>query len=449
MLRLRLAAVLFVFAAPVLAETALAETGSHAAPPGVYESKGYGYVFRADGKKIATYDVSSAGCVKGPVYAAADFYGFYGTPRVDAAGNGFLDRPPSRDAIRRLERLPEACAKFKKTTDAAVNLRHFAATFEAYYPFFAARGVDWSAATANASRRIAGGADLFDTLVAMTAPLKDAHVSISAGKRAHDPDFIDAPGTAAGGEPWSRRALRVSHRDYLQGPNTPLSAAAVFAGERRVLYGKTKSGLGYISILAQGGWGAGETEDVQPATHVKSASVVLDAVLAELADTPGIIIDLRVNSGGFDALSLEVASRFADQERVAWRKKDAASEPYDVRVAPGGVVRYRNPIAVLIGPNTVSAGESLAQNLAVLPHARLIGRPTHGAWSDAVPKTLPNGWSYTMSIESAFTPEGRLLEVAGVAPDQTMDAPRDASDAELWGRDITAAEAFLLRTRAN
>lgn len=448
MLRSRLAAVLPAVSLILVAPT-LADTGSQAAPNGVYESQGYGYVFKAEGKKIATYDVSSAGCVKGRVFTATEFYGFYGAPRLDAAGNGFLDRPPSRDSIRRIERLPEACAKFKKTTDTAVNLRHFAATFEAYYPFFAARGVDWSAATADASRRIADGADLFDTLVAMTAPLKDAHVSITAGKRAHDPDFIDAPGTAPGGEAWMRRTLRVSHRNYLQGPNTPLQTAAVFAGERRVLYGRTRSGLGYISILAQGGWGAGETEDVQPATHVKSAAIVLDAVLAVLADTPGIIIDLRANSGGFDALSLEVASRFADQERIAWRKKDAASEPYDVRLAPGGAVRYRKPIAVLIGPNTVSAGESLAQSLGVLPHARLIGRPTHGAWSDAIPKTMPNGWTYTLSIESAFTPEGRLLEVAGVAPDETTDAPRDASDTELWGRDIAAAEAFLLRARAN
>lgn len=413
------------------------------APTGVYESPGYGYVFKTDGKKVSTYDVSPAGCVKGPVYKASLFHGFYGAARLDASGAGYLDRLPTRDAIRRIDGLPKACAKPAKSAAPAANLDHFAKTFAAYYPFFTTHGVDWSARTEVARGKIAAGADLFAVLAELAAGLNDHHVSIAAGKQSFDPDPIIAPGTAPGGEPWSRRGLRVSQRDYLQGPDTPLTAPAIFAGERRVLYGKSKSGFGYISILAQGGWGAGETEDTPPAAHVASVARVMDAVLGEIGDAKGLIIDLRANSGGFDAVSLEIASRFADRERVAWRKKDAASAPYDVSIAPGAGVRYAGPIAVLIGPNTVSAGESMAQYLAVLPQARLFGRPTAGAWSDAIPKTLPNGWTYTMSIESAFTPEGRLLEASGVAPDETTPAPTDASGPSLWGGDIAAAEAWL------
>ena len=199
----------------------------------------------------------------------------------------------------------------------------------------------------------------------------------------------------------------------------------------------------YQDIAAQGGWGAGESEETPPSEHVASVARVMDAVLGEIGDAAGLIIDLRVNSGGYDAVSLEIASRFADVERVAWRKKDAASAPYDVRVAPGGDRRYRGPIAVLIGPNTVSAGESMAESLAVLPQARLIGQPTAGAWSDAIPKTLPNGWTYTLSVESAYTPEGRLLEGSGVEPDERTPEAEDASGQALWGRDIAVAEAWL------
>jgi hypothetical protein len=431
----RLALMLCLTAAPAAA--------GDIAPAGVYESPGYGYVFKTDGKTVSTYDISPAGCVKGPSYKAAAFHGFYGAARLDASGAGYLDRPPTRDAVRRIERLPKACAKPSKSAASAANLDHFAATFAAYYPFFAMRGVDWTSRTEAARGKISAGADLFDVLAELAAGLNDHHVSVAAGKRGFDPDPIVAPGTAPGGEPWSRRGLRVSHRDFLQGPETPLTAPAIFAGERRVLYGRTKSGFGYISILAQGGWGAGETEDTSPAAHVASVARVMDAVLGEIGDAKGLIIDLRANSGGFDAVSLEIASRFADRERVAWRKKDAASAPYDVRVAPGSGLRYQGPIAVLIGPNTVSAGESMAQSLGVLPQARLFGRPTGGSWSDAIPKTLPNGWTYTMSIESAFTPEGRLLEASGVAPHETTPAPADASGAALWGGDIAAAEAWL------
>lgn len=441
---LRLTVCGFAVLAAFVFAPAHAVAPSGLAPKGVYESPGYGYVFRTDGKKVETFDIASRTCVKGPTYKAAQFHGLYGGARLDAAGNGHLDRPPTRDAIRRLDRLPAPCAKPMKSADPKANFDVFAATFEALYPFFETRGVDWPSASVSARAALNAGGDLFETLAALAASLDDPHVSIEAGKKSFDPDKIDAPGLGPDGAAWSRRTLRVSLRDYLQGAETPLAAPAVFAGERRVLYGKTKSGFGYVAILAQGGWGAGQTEETPQAEHIRTAAAATDEILRALAGAPGIIVDVRANSGGYDAMSLEIAARFADAPRLAWRKKDAASAPYDVMLAPAGA-RFAGPVAVLIGPNTVSAGESMAQALAVLPHARLFGRPTRGAWSDAIPKTLPNGWTYTLSVESAYTPEGALLEKAGVQPDETIAPPRDASPTELWGRELAAAEAWLGR----
>ncbi|MBY0422959.1 MAG: S41 family peptidase, partial [Parvularculaceae bacterium] len=269
------------------------------------------------------------------------------------------------------------------------------------------------------------------------------HVSIAAGKRVFDPDRVEAPGAAPDGSAWTRRALRVSLRDYLQGDASPLSAPAEFAGERRVLYGRLKNGVGYVALFAQGGWAPGLDENAPASAHVAAAMTALDAVLQELQDAPGLIVDLRENTGGFDAVSTAIASRFADAPRVSWRKKAGAEQPYDVVISPSALGRYRGPLAVLVGPNTVSAGESMAQALAVLPQATLLGRPTRGAWSDAIPKTLPNGWTFTLSIEEAFTPEGAPLEVAGVKPDVVTTAPQSSDPAELWGRDIAAAERLL------
>ena len=414
------------------------------AAPEIWRSDGYGYVVSLRGKSVATYDITTVGCVAGPKYKLAAFEGFYGRlVRDDDGKTAWLDRPPTVDRVRRLAALPEACRRPLRSDDPRVVLDTFIATFAEHYPFFAARGADWTASAAKARAGLDGGADLFDTLVALAAPLGDNHVSITAGDRIHDPDPVAAPGVAPDGTAWTRRALRGSLRDYLMGPSTPLAAPAAFAGERRVLYGRFADGTGYLAILAQGGWGVGLDETAPASAHIAATARVLDTVLFELKDAPALVIDLRENTGGFDAVSLEIAARFVDKARVAWRKKAGADAAYDVVARPSGAVRYGGRLAVLIGPNTVSAGESMAQSFAVMPQATLIGRAPRGAWSDAIPKTLPNGWTFTMSIEQAFTPDGVLLEVAGVRPDVESASPTSADPASLWGQDIAKARATL------
>jgi C-terminal processing protease CtpA/Prc len=78
--------------------------------------------------------------------------------------------------------------------------------------------------------------------------------------------------------------------------------------------------------------------------------------------------------------------------------------------------RFEQPVAVSVGPNCVSAAESLALVLKDMPRVRLFGANTRGALSDAIPKTLPNGWRYTLSVENHFTREGQSVEAVGVAP---------------------------------
>jgi C-terminal processing protease CtpA/Prc len=42
---------------------------------------------------------------------------------------------------------------------------------------------------------------------------------------------------------------------------------------------------------------------------------------------------------------------------------------------------------------------------------------TQGALSDAIPKTLPNGWEFTLSIEVLTDARGQRYEVRGIQPD--------------------------------
>lgn len=413
---------------------------------GVWHSEGYGYVAVVDRRRVRTFDLSAAGCVRGPTYTLSDFHNYFGRVTTESGGNVVLSRSPTRDTVRELERLPTSCRRPLRVSDHNQNISIFAQTFAEFYPFFDERGVDWQAAT-NAAR-LRSDEDLFEVLTDMVQPLNDGHVTIAAGERSLDPETVSAPGAAPDGAPWAWRSLRASLRDYVQSAETPLQSPAILSGNRRVLYGRLAGNIGYFAPLAMGAWAEGQTEDTPSDQHAVAAASLMDQILNELSDARGMVIDLRLNSGGFDAVALEVVSRFAAQRTLAFRKHAADGNVYDVYLEPSQSRGFDGPVVILIGDNTVSAGETAALAFASLPNAHLLGQPTRGILSDAIPKTLPNGWTYTLSIESVLTPEGALVEVVGVQPDE-MTSSAEAPEPELlWGRDILAAAAWL-RTRMN
>jgi carboxyl-terminal processing protease len=372
--------------------------------------------------------------VRGARYLAAAFSDIYGRPVDVTAGAAVLDRGTAREFLTRAAALPAACRKPISGKDPRRNAQVFAATFADHYPFFAARNVGWAG---QAAALQSGSGDLFDRMVAAVTPLKDDHVTIEAGKRRFDIEGVIAPGLAPDGAAWTWASLRRSLRDRVMAADGPLAKPAQFAGNRRVLYGRTVNGFGYIAVLAEGGWAEGQTEDTPADAHVATADAVMDAILTELHDVRGMIVDLRVNSGGFDAVGFAIASRFAAAPVKAFTRQAGATPAYDVMVQPHQGRRVTGPVAVLIGPNTVSAGESMTLAFGALPQARLFGQATRGALSDQIPKSLPNGWGFSLSIEQIRSANGDLVEVAGVQPDQ----PTPPSTA--WGDDIVLAQTWL------
>lgn len=101
----------------------------------------------------------------------------------------------------------------------------------------------------------------------------------------------------------------------------------------------------------------------------------LDETLPRMADTRGMILDLRDNPRpGSGAVTSAILSRF---------------DP-----AAGG---YRAPIVVLVDRWTAREGEALAAGLQRIAHATLIGTPTAGVAADLTEVTLPNS-HVTVSI---------------------------------------------------
>jgi hypothetical protein len=113
--------------------------------------------------------------------------------------------------------------------------------------------------------------------------------------------------------------------------------------------------VGYVSVLQMAGFG----EDTP--SERANVEAAIDQVVAEFADAEAVIIGVRFNGGGYDAIALTLAGRFADQERLAFTKQtrngDDFTPPDSYYVTPGGPQQYTGQVIVLTSSLTASAAE--------------------------------------------------------------------------------------------
>jgi C-terminal processing protease CtpA/Prc len=142
----------------------------------------------------------------------------------------------------------------------------------------------------------------------------------------------------------------------------------------------------------------------------------------------GLVIDVRLNAGGDDPLGIEIASRLTAKKYLAYSKAARCNRDLDVPVqftaeqptwiVPSTRPGFKGKIALLIGPDTASAGETFTMALMGRePHVTRIGLNTQGVFSDVLNRTLPNGWHFRLPNEIYFTEHGKAFDAVGVPPD--------------------------------
>jgi C-terminal processing protease CtpA/Prc len=151
----------------------------------------------------------------------------------------------------------------------------------------------------------------------------------------------------------------------------------------------------------------------------------LDRAVAELKDAKALIVDVRGNSGGgFDA---ERSFRNFDPE-----DKAEPNRP-----------RFAGPMAVLIDPRCISAGEGWTSWFVAKKRARFFGEATAGASSRKRQHLLKNGlYTVTIPVKAYTGFLDRPIERRGLEPDE----PVKQSAADLaQGRDtvLEAAKKYL------
>lgn len=151
--------------------------------------------------------------------------------------------------------------------------------------------------------------------------------------------------------------------------------------------------------------------------------------ITELIDNeiPGLILDLRVNSGGSSGLSLDFAGYFFDQEIEVYEgyyynENSQQFEPtgYPASILPAPKY-YDGPIAVLISADCFSACEGFSYAMSLEDRSLLVGHsPTAGAFGEVGlgQYKLPEDLSLQFPTGRPITPDGDILiEGVGVQPD--------------------------------
>ncbi len=145
---------------------------------------------------------------------------------------------------------------------------------------------------------------------------------------------------------------------------------------------------------------------------------VLDGVLQaidDLRDAPALITDLRGNPGGQFPVRKAIASQLVGEPRLFMRyqHRDGLERAYlDYVPDP-----YKGQVVILVDELSASSSEEFAGSLQALGRATIIGSQTPGRCLVMNIAPLPNGGLLVYPYGQSQTPDGRVLENNGVAPD--------------------------------
>jgi CubicO group peptidase (beta-lactamase class C family) len=416
---------------------------------GTWELKGTGNVWIIDDKKFTTYSFNSFGCIKDKELDLSEIEAFreYLSVNDDKSQMTLDTLGSSKESFQLMEQLPVSCRVENLLTqaDLGTNFEFIWHTMNDYYAFFELRDIEWQSVYDEYRPQITSSTtklEFFEMMDDIFSEFGDGHLSLSDGEN------LDASGTALNGFTLEvlRSGIVDAEDDFgeawhtLKAYNDQVLFSLLqgnqlqsYQGSDAIRWGKLSDKVGYIRIdRVQNINFKGEQED--PDNFLEQLSLIgqdlvdtdtiMQAALADIDDSDALIIDLRFNGGGYDNVSLKIASYFSHIAQPIGTKKthnhNFEGDDYQLNLVKSPIDAYSKPVYVITGRSTGSGGEVLSMALKALPQVMLIGEATNGSVSDMLEHTLPNGWKLSLSHEVYTDIEGTKLESIGVTPDVEM-----------------------------
>ena len=297
------------------------------------------------------------------------------------------------------------------------NYAVFWQTFAENYPFFELHHIDWKAVDREFRPQITAKTSpdgLFRALRKMIEPLHDAHTGLNA------PDLKQQ---VKGSRPVPNQ---LHYKDWVQ--SAVIVASKYVRGDmqyfckNQLSFGMLDNSIGYLKIWSF----ANYDDDPDCAKQLQALEADLDSILHDSKKLRGLVIDVRLNTGGYDGLGLSIASRLISQDYLAYsvETRDTPdnpthfTRPQPVQVRASTRPGFHGNVVLLTGPDCVSAGETFTMALlGRKPIVTRIGENTQGVFSDVLTRKLPNGWLFSLPNQIYLTKNGKTFDGVGVPPD--------------------------------
>ncbi len=163
---------------------------------------------------------------------------------------------------------------------------------------------------------------------------------------------------------------------------------------------------------------------------------------AKAQGAQSIVLDLRNNPGGFVNALVDIASEFMPEGKTILLQENREGVRQEYKTHGGGVATDI-PLVVIVNNNTASAAEILAGALRDQGRARVIGTATFGTATVLNQFDLTDGGRILLGTSQWLTPKGEEVRGVGIAPDEVVDLPSDATP--LTPREAAELSAQALR----
>ena len=424
---------------------------------GVWESIGSGWILQIkDSTAYQFYDVTSISCLP---RSAGPFKDIKGNLSLKNDTLSLLKGVIQYDFVKR-DTLPYECQHVisdTKSKDPLYNFEVFAETIKEHYAFFERNHIQWESLYAAQKAKLTPAASdvaLYKVLDETLERLNDNHAFLEATDAVYEklsalsePELDATDSIEEVPEYGDIQVANMVATHHLQEDLTrdyhlkfPL-----------IQWGKLTDTIGYVQIKTM--WLYADLEIPQSqidamgyvdayveAFHklyegtyiekeVKAVAHIMDMVMHDLSAMGSIVLDVRFNGGGQDAVSFEILSRFISDKSLQVATQKLRFGDQHTSVLPlyieGRTRAFSKPVYVLTSQQTGSAAEAFSIATMAMDQVKRIGEPTSGAMSTALEKTLPNGWNFAISNEVYMDNAGNSYENIGIPVDYKLNYPAD------------------------
>lgn len=168
--------------------------------------------------------------------------------------------------------------------------------------------------------------------------------------------------------------------------------------------------------LLEPGYGYVRITQFQSGTPKALAAAVKKLEEENKGQLKGLLLDLRNNPGGVLNAAVGVSDAFLDKGLIVYTEGRVPDSKLKFSASAGDLLDGA-PMVVLVNGGSASASEIVAGALQDHQRAIIMGTKTFGKGSVQTIVPVSNGSALKLTTARYYTPNGRSIQAAGIAPD--------------------------------